>query len=64
MQNIGPILFLCSENDKLAPVETIQIYASNLCKLGGKVDLVVWKQSEHVGMLFWIHLNMTECASV
>lgn len=46
---VGPILFFCSENDKLAPVETIQIYASNLRKLGGKVDMVMWKESEHVG---------------
>eukprot|EP00250_Pteridium_aquilinum_P006165 c16137_g1_i1 orf=688-1866(-) len=46
---MGPILFLCSENDKMAPVETIQIFASNLRKLGGKVDMVVWKESEHVG---------------
>ncbi|KAI5082292.1 hypothetical protein GOP47_0002035 [Adiantum capillus-veneris] len=46
---IGPILFFCSENDKLAPVETIQIFSSNLRKLGGKVDMVVWEESEHVG---------------
>ncbi|MCO5581654.1 hypothetical protein L7F22_035543 [Adiantum nelumboides] len=46
---VGPILFFCSENDKLAPVETIQIFASNLRKLGGKVDMVVWEESEHVG---------------
>lgn len=46
---IGPILFLCSENDKLAPIETVHIFASNLRKFGGKVDLVSWKESEHVG---------------
>ena len=27
------------------------MFASNLRKLGGKVSLVVWKQSEHVGMM-------------
>lgn len=47
--NIGPILILCSENDELAPLETIHMFSSNLCKLGGKVDVVVWKDSKHVG---------------
>ncbi|KAH7442785.1 hypothetical protein KP509_02G001900 [Ceratopteris richardii] len=47
--HIGPVLFFCSENDKLAPIETIQIFASNLRNLGGEVEMVAWKESEHVG---------------
>ena len=49
LQGIGPILFFCCENDELSPIETIKIFASNLRKLGGRVDLNVWKESEHVG---------------
>jgi hypothetical protein len=29
------------------------MFASNLRKLGGKVHVVVWKESEHVGMTGW-----------
>eukprot|EP00250_Pteridium_aquilinum_P009693 c18865_g1_i2 orf=449-1156(+) len=47
--NIGPILILCSENDELAPLETISMFSSNLRQLGGKVDVVTWKDSKHVG---------------
>jgi hypothetical protein len=49
VQRIGPILFFCCENDELSPLETIEIFASNLRNLGGRVDITVWKQSEHVG---------------
>lgn len=47
--NMGPILILCSENDELAPLETVHMFSSNLRKLGGKVDVVTWKDTKHVG---------------
>lgn len=47
--NMGPILLLCSEDDDLAPFETICNYASHLHELGGDVKLVSWKSSPHVG---------------
>ncbi|KAI5062198.1 hypothetical protein GOP47_0022737 [Adiantum capillus-veneris] len=47
--NMGPILVLCSEVDELAPLETIHMFSSNLNRLGGKIDVVVWKDSKHVG---------------
>eukprot|EP01018_Ginkgo_biloba_P036663 Gb_23053 [translate_table: standard] len=47
--NMGPILILCSEDDDLAPFQTICNFASRLRKLGGDVKLVVWKGSPHVG---------------
>lgn len=47
--NVGPILILCAEEDELAPIETIHMFSANLCRLGGKVDVVAWKGSTHVG---------------
>lgn len=47
--NMGPILLLCSEDDDLAPFETICNFASHLRELGGDVKLVSWKSSPHVG---------------
>ncbi|KAH6555346.1 hypothetical protein KP509_31G070100 [Ceratopteris richardii] len=46
---VGPILVFCSELDELAPFETIQIFAANIRRLGGKINVVAWKDSKHVG---------------
>ncbi|KAH9325093.1 hypothetical protein KI387_005271, partial [Taxus chinensis] len=46
--NMGPILLLCSEDDDLAPYETICNFASHMRELGGEVKTVAWKSSPHV----------------
>lgn len=45
----APYLFLCSENDDLAPFQTINNFAQRLKDLGGDVKLVKWSSSSHVG---------------
>ncbi|GLJ41265.1 hypothetical protein SUGI_0854250 [Cryptomeria japonica] len=47
--NMGPVLLLCSEDDDLAPFETICNFASHMRELGGQVKMVAWKSSPHVG---------------
>ncbi|ESQ44576.1 hypothetical protein EUTSA_v10003219mg [Eutrema salsugineum] len=44
-----PYLILCSENDDLAPYQTIHNFATRLQELGGNVKLVKWNDSPHVG---------------
>jgi hypothetical protein len=48
-QDMGPILILCSTNDELAPMNTIQNFAKSARERGCQVTLVVWDTSEHVG---------------
>ncbi|KAI6688131.1 hypothetical protein NL676_024959 [Syzygium grande] len=45
----APYLVLCSENDDLAPYQTISNFAERLRDLGGDVKLVTWNGSPHVG---------------
>ncbi|KAL5714208.1 hypothetical protein ACHQM5_016199 [Ranunculus cassubicifolius] len=45
----GPYLILCSEDDDLAPYQTISNFAQRLQELGGDVKLVKWNNSSHVG---------------
>lgn len=45
----GPYLIFCSENDDLAPCETICNFSQRLQELGGDVKLVKWNNSPHVG---------------
>ncbi|MCO5594144.1 hypothetical protein L7F22_048165 [Adiantum nelumboides] len=47
--NLGPMLVLCSEVDELAPIDTIHMFSSNIKRLGGKIDVIVWQESKHVG---------------
>ncbi|KAH9540742.1 hypothetical protein CY35_14G022100 [Sphagnum magellanicum] len=47
--DMGPILILCSTNDELAPINTIQNFAKSARERGCQVTLVVWDTSEHVG---------------
>lgn len=50
VQNLrAPYLVLCSENDDLAPYQTISNFAERLRDLGGDVKLVAWNGSPHVG---------------
>lgn len=52
VQSMGaPYLILCSENDDLAPVQTICNFTQRLKDLGGDVKLVKWSSSSHVGRL-------------
>ncbi|KFK31655.1 hypothetical protein AALP_AA6G141400 [Arabis alpina] len=44
-----PYLILCSENDDLAPYQTIHNFATRLQELGGNVKVVKWNDSPHVG---------------
>ncbi|PON82003.1 Alpha/Beta hydrolase fold containing protein [Trema orientale] len=45
----APYLILCSENDDLAPYQTICNFAQRLQELGGDVKVVKWNGSPHVG---------------
>ncbi|KAL4196920.1 hypothetical protein AMTRI_Chr04g248720 [Amborella trichopoda] len=45
----GPILIVSSEEDDLAPYQTICNFAQRLQELGGDVKLLSWKSSPHVG---------------
>ena len=50
MQRMGaPYLIMCSENDDLAPFQTICNFAQSLIDLGGDVKLVNCSSSSHVG---------------
>jgi len=51
MQQVGPILILCSEDDQLAPFSVIENFGQRLLELGVDVNLVKWHSSPHVGML-------------
>lgn len=57
MQNVGPILILCSEDDQLAPYSVVENFAKRLLELGGDVNLVKWHSSPHVGMFFFLFLS-------
>ena len=46
----APYLILCSEEDDLAPYQTIFNFAQRLEDLGGDVKLIKWNGSPHVGM--------------
>ncbi|XP_071686290.1 uncharacterized protein [Rutidosis leptorrhynchoides] len=45
----APYLIFCSENDDLAPYQTICNFAQRLQSLGGDVKMVKWSSSPHVG---------------
>ncbi|XP_023772287.1 uncharacterized protein LOC111920956 isoform X1 [Lactuca sativa] len=45
----APYLILCSENDDIAPYQTIANFAQRLQNLGGDVQLLKWSSSAHVG---------------
>ncbi|GMH04046.1 hypothetical protein Nepgr_005885 [Nepenthes gracilis] len=45
----APYLILCSEDDDLAPLQTICNFAQRIQELGGDVRLVKWSSSPHVG---------------
>lgn len=45
----APYLILCSENDDLAPFQTICNFAQRLQELGANVKLIKWQGSSHVG---------------
>ncbi|XP_010275591.1 PREDICTED: uncharacterized protein LOC104610588 isoform X2 [Nelumbo nucifera] len=45
----GPFLIFCSEDDELAPFQTICNFAQRLQDLGADVKLVKWNGSPHVG---------------
>lgn len=45
----APYLILCSEDDDLAPCQTICNFAQRLQELGADVRLVKWTSSPHVG---------------
>ena len=47
----APYLILCSENDDLAPYQTICNFAQRLQELGADVKVVKWNGSPHVGLL-------------
>lgn len=48
--NMGaPYLIMCSQDDDLAPYQTICNFAHRLQELGGDVRLVKWTSSPHVG---------------
>ncbi|CAH9146025.1 unnamed protein product [Cuscuta epithymum] len=47
----APFLILCSENDELAPFQTVSKFAQRLRDIGGSVRIVKWKSSPHVGHL-------------
>lgn len=50
MQNMGPFLIFCSEDDELAPHPVVCTFAQRLQELGGDVKLIKWNSSPHVGM--------------
>ncbi|CAI9267036.1 unnamed protein product [Lactuca saligna] len=45
----APYLILCSENDDIAPYQTISDFAQRLQSLGGNVKFLKWSSSAHVG---------------
>ncbi|VFQ86882.1 unnamed protein product [Cuscuta campestris] len=45
----APYLILCSEDDDIAPCQTIRNFAQRLKDLGGDVKLITWTSSPHVG---------------
>ncbi|KAL8166039.1 hypothetical protein V2J09_007538 [Rumex salicifolius] len=45
----APYLFLCSEDDDLAPIQTICNFAQQIQELGADVTLVKWVSSPHLG---------------
>ncbi|KAL8141138.1 hypothetical protein V2J09_007159 [Rumex salicifolius] len=45
----APYLILCSEDDDIAPFQTICNFSQRLKELGGDVTLVKWDSSPHVG---------------
>ncbi|XP_020575702.1 uncharacterized protein LOC110021517 isoform X2 [Phalaenopsis equestris] len=44
----GPFIILCSEDDKLAPSQTLDSFAQRLQELGADVNLIKWTSSPHV----------------
>lgn len=46
---MGQLLLLFGENDELAPHQDIKKYAKTVKESGGKVEIVCWKESAHVG---------------
>lgn len=57
MQNVGPFLIFCSEDDELAPYPDVCNFAHHLEELGGDVKLIKWNSSPHVGMKFKIFMD-------
>ncbi|PKU85410.1 hypothetical protein MA16_Dca003149 [Dendrobium catenatum] len=54
--SMGPFIILCSEDDKLAPYQTLYSFAQCLQELGADVNLIKWSSSPHVD----IHYISTE----
>jgi acetyl esterase/lipase len=50
VQNVGPILILCSEDDDLAPYSVVSDFAKHLEERGADVRLAIWNSSRHVCM--------------
>ncbi|KAL0917129.1 hypothetical protein M5K25_012176 [Dendrobium thyrsiflorum] len=46
--SMGPFLILCSEDDKLAPCQTVCSFAQRLQELGADVNFIKWGNSSHV----------------
>ncbi|KAH0453432.1 hypothetical protein IEQ34_017756 [Dendrobium chrysotoxum] len=46
--SMGPFIILCSEDDKLAPYQTLYSFAQCLQELGADVNLIKWSSSPHV----------------
>ncbi|XP_072972845.1 uncharacterized protein [Typha angustifolia] len=49
--NVGPILIITSEDDKLAPFPIVHNFFLRLQELGGDVKMVKWNSCPHVGHL-------------
>ena len=63
LQNVGPILIFCSEDDELAPYPVVSNFAQRLEELGGDVRLVEWNSSPHVGM-FLTNISFYFCLAM
>ncbi|KAG6591366.1 hypothetical protein SDJN02_13057, partial [Cucurbita argyrosperma subsp. argyrosperma] len=57
-----PYLILCSEEDDLAPYQTVFNFAQRLEDLGGDVKLIKWNGSPHVG--HYLHFPIEYRAAV
>lgn len=57
LQSFGaPFLVLCSENDDIAPYQSVCKFAHSLQDMGADIKMIMWKSSCHVGQLLYISL--------
>lgn len=56
LQNLGPFLIFCSEDDKIALCHVVCNFAKQIRDLGGDVKLMKWTNSPHVGVCVYLHL--------